>query len=474
MVFIRLLFSVFTLWWAGIIAMAFLNREMKARFSILEILAFSWMAGMGIVSLQLFVYSLLGISYNVFWVSVPWVLFLVFCTTVTRFRRSFLNALNLDLAFCFHRSWVTVLFIMIAAWQVLFVFIFGLSAPISGWDAWGIWFLKGKIFFETHGISSSFLKSGIPMHPDYPLLIPLSVTWIYTFLGQPDDQLARILCSLQYVSLIIIFYYFVKELSSRWNAAFFGILILLVPIFILHGGGLLPTLQFAGLYQSDFVGYADLTIAIYFLIAGGFLALGVVRKSGGFLLVSCFFAALSAWTKNEGLSFLFFIILTVLFCGWRHRLLTVRRCVWMGVFLGLFVIPWILYKKSLQIGNEYVEHLSAETAKNLFKNFHIILSWLIKYMFRDFGLYNFVWFLYFFLLIRNVVRFFSSPVLVLNLLFWAQFGSCIFIYLITPREIQWQLGTSLDRIFLQLIPLVLLISSVYFAQMFKSSKPLAV
>ena len=208
MMLLRFLLSLLTLWWAGLVVLASLNGIMKVRFKTLEALAFSWMAGMGIVSLQMFFYAVIGIRFNIPSLSCPWALLLIIFFSTGPLRQSILNFGVSDAPPAkesFLRSFNPIL--LIPAFQIITAFICASATPISGWDAWSIWFLKSRVFFLNQGIPQSFMGLSVNPHPDYPLLIPLCGTWIYTFLGEPNDTLVKIIYPAQYFSLILIFYY---------------------------------------------------------------------------------------------------------------------------------------------------------------------------------------------------------------------------------------------------------------------------
>lgn len=470
MIFLYLFLAVIVLEWVGLIGMAILNRAMQIRFNLFESLAFSWMTGMGIVSLQMFFYSLLGIPFSIISLISPWVLLSGFFLYIPSLKNSIFSLLRFNFLEDISQTWHFYIFLLVASSQILFTLLYGLSVPISGWDAWAMWFLKGKIFYLEHGIPVTFLKSTLPMHPDYPLLVPLSVTWVYTFLGQANDSLAKILYSFQYFSLIVIFYFFVKEFSSKKNADFFTTLFALIPLLIIHSSGLLRTILLGGLYSSDFVGYADLPLAVYFLAAGGFLALGVLRKNAGCWVVAAFFAGMAAWTKNEGLNFSLIILALIAFYGVRTRLSSWK--IWLFIFtgLGFFIVPWLLYKKYLQLGNEYIANLSFAIFKKQLGNLKAIASEISRNFFTT-ELYNLTWWVYLFSQLQHFRRLFHPPVIILNIICWTQLACYILIYLITPHEIMWHLLSSLERLLLHLIPLIFLTTAISFSKTAVTSYP---
>jgi hypothetical protein len=465
-----LIFSLLIFFVAGILVFVLLNHEMRVRFYPLTALAFSWIAGMGVISLQMFFYSLAGLRFSVIGISLPWLVGAALCLFIPSWRGGLAEMLNFRFGEGGNMpsAWIRYLFYAIVGVQVLFALISGPSLPVNGWDAWAGWFFRGSVFYIAKNVSPAFLTDvTMPIHlqADYPLSIPLSITWVYTCLGQVDDQLVKILWPIQYFSLLVTFYFFAKELASQIHALFFTAFASLVPILMIHGGGLSPKMTFAGLYTSNFVGYADLPLAVTFLAAGGFLSLGLMRREASFFTGAVFFAGLAAWTKNEGMTFAIATIVLVVFCGFFARILSWKRGLSLVAFLGLMMIPWILYKKFFSLQNEYVENFSFELFTSRLANLSTVLFWVIKGIARPFEFYNWTWYLYLFLLVRNVRRFFSPGSFCLNVLLIFQLGSYILVYLVTPRDLEWHIKTSLDRLVLHLVPLALLISAINFSQL---------
>ena len=69
---------------------------------------------------------------------------------------------------------------------------------------------KAKIIYLAGGINKSFFTDIAAnfqgAHADYPLLIPLSEAWVYTFLGSFNDILAKAIFPCFYLSFIFVFY----------------------------------------------------------------------------------------------------------------------------------------------------------------------------------------------------------------------------------------------------------------------------
>jgi len=58
--------------------------------------------------------------------------------------------------------------------------------PHAGWDAWAIWNIRARFLFRTEPgqWTDAFADQLSYSHPDYPLLLPLSVSRAWTFIGE--------------------------------------------------------------------------------------------------------------------------------------------------------------------------------------------------------------------------------------------------------------------------------------------------
>lgn len=477
----KLVFAIIIIILSGHILLFFINKKQELGISPAPWFALSFIFGLGLLSLQMFFYSLVGIGFSVSVIALPWIFISLFQYLYFRGKRSsslrcsdggvkFFGCLASLKGFGF-LEWLALLVITS---QVLYAFFAALLMPISGWDAWAIWFMKARIFFLEGKVASAFLlnKSYASTHLDYPLLVPLAVSWIYTCLGTVNDQLAKVIFPLLFSAMLIVFFYIVRRLSTRGNAILFTALLALSPVIMTHTGGF--SMPFGSLYSGDFVGYADLMLSIYFFSAAAFFYLYMLKDDTWPLFCSVLFLALGAWTKNEGLPYAFFGVILIAL----YLLISPRIKRPGAVFIALLVLsflviaaPWLFYKSYLNLQSEYMVTLSLSTVMNNIGRLPLILSRTGGFMFRNVELFNLTWYLYFLTLILNWRRFFSAPLAFLNLFFFLQFSLYIFIYIISPNEINWHLDTSLDRLLLHMVPLVTFITAINFYMLLGRQKP---
>lgn len=421
------------------------------------------LAGLGAVTLQMFFYSLAGIEFGFLPVAMPWVAFAAFIVYRGCKGSSCEAAIKPLWAGADRYS---LLFFIIICVQLLYSFIYASALPVSGWDAWAIWFLKAKVFFIERSVHAGFLTdpSFGYSHPDYPLMIPLAVSWIYTVIGGADDSIARLIYPLQYGALLALFHHFVKAVAGSRTALLFTGLLSLTPVMVIHGAGL--AVKVGGLYTGDYVGYADLALSAYFMASGAFIYLFLREGKAAQFLCAAVFLAIGAWTKNEGLTFAV-IGLCLLGAGG----LRAGRKGWyliaasIGIF-ALFAGPWAVYKAGLLIGSEYAGRAGQAASVDGLARLAVIIRHLARNLFVLTGLFSFTWWLWAAGVVLNIRGQMQRPLLFLNVLALSQLSVYIFVYMITPADLEWHLQTSLDRLSLQLLPLFMMISAVNFKAVF--------
>ncbi|MBE9528691.1 MAG: hypothetical protein IME99_05585 [Proteobacteria bacterium] len=451
------------------------------RLGRLSINALGLLFGLGALSLQLFFYSVAGLGVTSFSVALPWVVLLIalllLYRTGTIKRPVYAQSTGVPTS-----QWgaVETVATVIIALQLVYVFVYYGALPITGWDAWSIWFFKARAFFIDGGVTSGFLLNadyGYD-HPDYPLLVPLSLMWLFTTLGEANDIVAKILYPIQFAALLALLYYFILRSVGRRSALVAAALLSLTPLVVIHSAGL-PQ-KIGGLYSGDFVGYADLTLALLFMASGGFIYLYAKEGAGSALRAAALVLAIGAWTKNEGVVFALLgaslLLLLLLLKSFKLPLSsfffpTSKRTqerpegvkvatsvLFIVAALALFVLPWALYKAHFGLGSEYTGGLNVGTIGENIGRLPFVLGAILKHLFVRLSLVSVAWWVLALSVALNLKGILRPGVFALLLLLIGQFAVYTLVYVITPADVAWQISTSLDRLVLHMTPLALLIA----------------
>jgi hypothetical protein len=168
-----------------------------------------------------------------------------------------------------------------------------LTAPLGlPWsDGFSLYYFKAMAFF-TDGSVVPFYHHASGMlfsFPAHPPLVPLSVTWLYLFLGEVDEHASLLLWPAFYFSMLGGFYALVRTTLARSAALWYTAALALV-------GYELST-------QAMLASFADLPLAVFLLLACGLFCFWVrtERTRIGVLAVAGLLLGAAALTKEEGL-----------------------------------------------------------------------------------------------------------------------------------------------------------------------------
>src|SRR5579864_1024716 len=418
--------------------------------------------GIGIFSIAFFVERWLGIVHIL---STDLCLItLLLATYLTRARRKFENLPaskfpDVKLSNWLHRLLMPSFAISILG-ALYATVLRALAHPHGdGWDAFAIWNLHARFLFLGGSHWRDGFSSLIPWsHPDYPPLVPAAIAHIWSYIGHDDPIVPAILGLVFTFATLGLLVSSLATLRGLTSAALAGTTLASTPFFIEQGASQ----------------YADLPLSFFFLAAIAFLYLYQQRSAPtsdgtpiGFLMFAGIAAGFAAWTKNEGLLFLFaFLVSQIAYIAGRRRPPTNESRLNSGgklVIILLAAAPFFLlilwFKHFLAPPGDLFSDSETMIHKILTPaRYWAILQWYAKEFFR-FGSWVVPSTVLFIALrflspsagIRRQDTSFRSSVLTLALTLCGYFA----VYVITPNDLYWHLRFSLNRLFLQLWPTVI-------------------
>lgn len=394
-------------------------------------MALSFAAGAGVLSLQVFLYGLARLPWTLPTLLLPWA---VLGLWRLREKPAFARVERLRWL-----EWVALAACLAAplAWLP-----YERVMPLNtrNWDTWAIWLFKAKAFYLEGNLSQFLARAGeFTCQPSYPLLIPLYGTFLYELAGMPADHVAKAVSPWFFFSLLGAFYYLARRFGPRPAALVFT--------------AMLANLHMVNIVAFELAGYADTALSVYLLLGAGFLYAWWKEGGRNDLVLASLFSSLAAWTKNEGLFFLAGVLALVVLRIARERVFSAgawRVWVMAGIWPLLAVIPWVVARHVYGVpGSDlFTEGLAW---RNLGPGLASILRQAAKP-----NVYNLTfWLLAASLLVCRRAGLEARWWVVPGLVFW-QLAGLLGAYLSNRNEIQWWIGTSLDRILSQVAPLALL------------------
>jgi hypothetical protein len=335
--------------------------------------------------------------------------------------------------------------LVVAAAGVAAVWFVASSAvyPHGEWDAWAQWNLRARFFFR--GFADGTWRDAFALvlqwsHPDYPMLVPMSVArmWLY---GRADTVLAPVVFGGAMAAATVATAAFsVGHHRGAARACLAAAAILACPSFV----------RYSAAQCAD--------VALGFLLLGAFVFWARAADAPAnrwYWALAGMSAALAGWTKNEGLAACAVFLVTVT----GERLWTTRRARGIGSLLAgaapvLLVI--VIFKMTLAPSSYFTaEQTFAHALASLVNGERIRVvadAFARELWLTGATVVGVLPVLALLALIRGIDRRGSiaaraaiPAMLVLLLIYGAA-------YIVTPKDLVWQLQTSLDRLVLQVVP----------------------
>ncbi len=300
--------------------------------------------------------------------------------------------------------------------------------PNGQWDAWAIWNKHAKFL----AASDNWRDAASPLmgatHPEYPMLLPSVVARVWLMSGDTANVVPLVVGLLFFAALLGLFISTVAILRGTVAAALGGIILL----------SLQPLLYWAASQYAD-VPLACLMTATLALIFVG---------SRNALLWAGFCAGMAAWTKQEGGPFAAAVILA--FLAWQPRrwwrllagaapllLLTVWFTLWIAPPGTFTPRPFAAELSVLSDPNRYA--IIGRAVVDHLPGYPLILVALLAVTLRIESDRR-----------RAAAVWTAATTLVLML------ASYLTAYLVTPLDLNWHIATSMDRLIVQVWPVMLL------------------
>jgi len=411
----------------------------------LEKIGLSYLFGFGIITIEMFLMSILGIVFTPLAILTPWILIgiIILATRVKKYSQKTPSGQGQPKA---PNRWEITLFSLISI-QTLYNFFRALAKPIESHDAISIYGIKSKMMYLSKAVSSDFFSNLSSFfqgsHPDYPLLIPLSETWVYTFLGRFNDLLVKAIFPMFYLSFVFVFYSILKRITkSRFVSLLFTFLLISVKQF------------------SDYatIGYADLELGIYFAVSIFYLFLWMGdREKRGFFWISLVSSVFCIWTKNEGMMLALIAAGILLFYMLMNIQKTTKgeiaKIIIYALVILMVIVSWGIFKDSKGLANENF-NLSMISLKSFAENLNRIPAILYEYQKQLFGFkkWNIIWVLFVFIFLKEFKTAFSGNIKYLTCTFLLIAIGYSLIYIFSAVGIKFLLSTTASRFLLHVLP----------------------
>lgn len=390
--------------------------------------------GFGVCASALFVFSLMGFH----WSAARLIATLVLCLTLPllspRCRRALLvrgAPTRWSLAATVDCATLTLI-LLYAAFVAL--------GPMAENDFLSIWGGKGKQFFETKSIDWRFLEdpNNDFIHPDYPLLVPLSFDAVALLTDSWDDQWLALLNAAFALALLLIMREAMEEETGSELKASVGTLVL------------------SSVVLSPWVGLAEQPMIAY--STAGLLFLRRGESRGRPLVLAAVLLGLTTQVKNEGLTL---CIAALIACILLRKMRSARS----AALALVAAIPWLIERHHRHLATDLLRgDWLAHVASNL-SNAGVILRTLTAVHVTT----TLFWAALAACLLVARKRVAREPLLLVVVVI--QLFFFLMIYAGTPNDVLWQIRWSWERLVGQLLPIVTFAAVLGLLDMSPSKEP---
>jgi 4-amino-4-deoxy-L-arabinose transferase-like glycosyltransferase len=338
------------------------------------------------------------------------------------------------------------LLIVTLAGAALYFVTAAVTIPHGTWDAWSIWNARARFFFR--GYPGFWMEAFSPAlnwsHLDYPLLVPLSVARAWTYIGGEHITVPIVLAGTFCTAIVTTAAKSVGRSTTAWRGVLTAAMILASPAFLAYSA----------------TQCADIPLAFYVLTTC--VLIGSATESGSspaWWAVAGVAAGLAAWTKNEGMAFA--AIVFVVCTAWTYRTdgwrgLTRVALMFAGAAPILAVL--VVFKLFFAPPNDLVAAQSIGHVVSNLSDVHrleIVAAAVARELwFGKASVVGVLPLLAMFVLATGIRRPIPTGAILGLTISAAVIAVDILVYILTPQDLVWHLATSVQRVVLQIFPVI--------------------
>ena len=348
----------------------------------------------------------------------------------------------------FSPTWIEVVLgfavIFVGSIALYYCITFARLTPHGDYDAQAIWNLRARSIYRY---GNSWENAFSPLinrnfHMDYPILIPTSVVGGWNTLGGEVLRVTAVLSILLLVGMAGTLYSVIAYLRSGSQAAIATIVLLSTPSLLLFST-----------FQT-----ADIPLTYFFLASASLFVVAGSENNRNLFFLSGIMAGFAGWTKNEGIPFLLLMVLfTAIAFGLRQFRVYIFSLL-SGMAFPLLII--FLFKTLISIDNDlFTNNALAEMIGKILDptRYLQILTHLTRELFH---LGNWPISILATLIVYGWIVGLRKPNDLTEKTLWfvplSQLLVYLFIYVVTPHDLQWHINYSMSRLLIHLFPLTLL------------------
>ncbi len=430
----------------GICVLFFLSSKKEEKYSLSEFFSLAFLIGIGIASIILFVLSLAGLSFTLsnICISIFALVFVSFLICVAR-RGTDFQLIKLESPKSL--KFIEMFFLGAIVVQIIWLILMVIPMPVNSHDAVANFALKAKMFHFANGIPAGFFQfpEEVVAHPDYPMLLPLAMTWIYEFTGF-NDLVINMIMPCFFVAFLVLFYSLMLKLFNRAYA--------LLLTFVL------ATIPQVGNYAT--ILYADLLFAVYLSVSFAYLFLYFKRQEVRFCLLSVLMLGFAVLTKNEAIVFVAAYALVIILRAVKEKDVRLPHAIGGIALFALICVPWYYVKATSSIGNSDID-FAALSFSRVMQNVSGLPEFFDLFQQQIFGpkKWNIFWIMLITAMIWRRKKLLTGNNFYLTVFFSITVLGYFAAYMVTTGEnLYFYANTTLSRFMIHFAPVALLLMAV--------------
>ncbi len=294
------------------------------------------------------------------------------------------------------------------------------------WDAWAFWNPHAK-FLASDNWQELFNPIIDHVHSDYPLMLPATIAGFWKLLHTNTNFVPVIVT---FVVFHLIMWTLLAFIKNRMLAISIVAYLVFNPVF----------------YNEIFSQYADSLLALFYLISvASFYYLK--DKKDKLMFVTGFLVFSNMWIKNEGIAFAIVFSVVAYFSYFIKHRKKLQHFIY-GGFIPLVLI--IIFKTIFATHNDIAGNLGNTITQVFdFQRLQTIITFLFNTIYDFFPVIIVLILLYLYKI--GLKLRYKTGFGILSGIFIAY----IFVYIVSPNDLNWHLATSAIRLIHQLLPLFL-------------------
>ena len=324
--------------------------------------------------------------------------------------------------------------------------IYAVMTPTGRFDAWMIYNRTARFIYRDPTNWQNTLSPEMYwlFHADYPLLVPMNVAGAWNTLGGEIMRAPQAQSMYFLIGIFCMLMGTIAHLRTTGQSLLAGSVLLAMPVF-----------DYTAAREE-----ADLTVAFFILATLALPFLYNMERKPVLIVLAGLSAGFAAWTKNEGLLFLFAGSFAWLVILYRQREL--KSLKWYAIGLALPLVVIIYFKLFLTPPNDLFDQSSSTGLADRLVNFEryavIAKNFYAQiFVFGNGKISLFLIAVYGLIVGSDKSGKRGQTVLAASMAILLQLAGYFLIYVITPHDLDWHLRTSAYRLLIHVFPAALFI-----------------